>query len=138
MNDIENIAENIMKDAEQEGIKVNQGLSRLLLDLWKRTSDDLRSAISKSKKLFVVSLISSIVSALCICSCVYLATVVHTQAGQIRAIQEVLSDGVVIEETTTTTEETITTITQDTGEGSGNNVYQAGESSTYTQSGGDE
>lgn len=33
---------------------------------------------------------------------------------------------------TTTTTET-TTITQDTGEGTGNNVYQAGENATYQQ-----
>ena len=34
--------------------------------------------------------------------------------------------------TTTVTTET-TTVTQDTGEGEGNNVYQAGESATYNQ-----
>lgn len=43
-----------------------------------------------------------------------------------------LASGIVIE--TTTTE---STITQDT-EGSGNNVYQAGEHATYSQSGGGE
>lgn len=31
--------------------------------------------------------------------------------------------------------ETVTTITQDTGEGSGNNVYQSGESATYNEGG---
>ena len=31
------------------------------------------------------------------------------------------------------TEETITTVTQDTGEGSGNNVYQAGEYAEYAE-----
>lgn len=35
--------------------------------------------------------------------------------------------------TTVTTTTTETTIEQDTGEGSGNNVYQAGENATYTQ-----
>lgn len=44
-----------------------------------------------------------------------------------------LSAGVVVE--TTTTE---TTITQDTGEGDGNNVYQAGEYATYSETGGNE
>lgn len=34
---------------------------------------------------------------------------------------------------TTTVTTTETTIEQDTGEGSGNNVYQAGENATYTQ-----
>lgn len=33
----------------------------------------------------------------------------------------------------TTTTETITTITQDTGEGEGNNVYQSGENAQYVQ-----
>lgn len=32
-----------------------------------------------------------------------------------------------------TTTATTTTVTQDTGEGSGNNVYQAGENANYTQ-----
>lgn len=34
--------------------------------------------------------------------------------------------------------ETTTTINQDTGEGSGNNVYQAGEQATYNEAGTDE
>ena len=34
---------------------------------------------------------------------------------------------------TTTETTTTTTVEQDTGEGSGNNVYQAGENATYTQ-----
>ena len=33
----------------------------------------------------------------------------------------------------TTTTETITTITQDTGDGEGNNVYQSGENAQYVQ-----
>lgn len=34
---------------------------------------------------------------------------------------------------TTTVETVTTTVTQDTGEGQGNNVYQAGESATYNE-----
>lgn len=49
------------------------------------------------------------------------------------AIIGAVASGIVIE--TTTTE---TTVTQDTGEGNGNNVYQAGEYATYNQPGGAE
>lgn len=44
----------------------------------------------------------------------------------------VLASGIQIERTTTTTE----TIMQDTGEGSGNNIYQAGEYAQYSDGGG--
>lgn len=37
------------------------------------------------------------------------------------------------EYTTTETHSEVTTVTQDTGEGTGNNVYQAGENATYHQ-----
>lgn len=44
----------------------------------------------------------------------------------------VLASGIQIEHSTTTTE----TIMQDTGEGSGNNIYQAGEYAQYSDGGG--
>lgn len=125
--------EKIMQEAEREGIKVNQGLSRLLLDMWRSAMEDVAQLTRRARVLFVVSIISSALCAALLAGCVYLGISVHEQAGEIDAIWEVFEEGVVIEETTTTTEETVTTITQDAE--SGNNVYQAGEGSSYTQEG---
>lgn len=46
------------------------------------------------------------------------------------SIFAVLASGIQIEHTTTTTTETIT---QDTGEGGGNNIYQAGQGAQYIE-----
>lgn len=53
--------------------------------------------------------------------------------GELKAVQEILSDGVVVESWTTTETTTNETIHQDTGEGSGNNVYLGGDNATYHQ-----
>ena len=134
--------EDILKASEKECARTSQALSKLLLDLWKNTSADLKQAIKKAHYLSWVAGIASVLSALAIAGCIYLGTVVHRQAGEIKAIageikaiQDILESGVVIEDVTTTTE-TSTTVTQDSWEGSGNNVFQAGENSEYTQNGG--
>lgn len=127
--------EDILKASEKECARTSQALSKLLLDLWKNTSADLKQAIKKAHYLSWVAGIASVLSALAIAGCIYLGSVVHRQAGEIKAIQDILESGVVIEDVTTTTE-TTTTVTQDTGEGGGNNVFQAGENSECTQNGG--
>lgn len=74
---------------------------------------------------------------------VLLAVMVACMVGFMVRGQQMLNDAVtealysvaeigVTEETTTTT---TTEVTQDTGEGSGNNVYQAGEGSVYNEDG---
>lgn len=125
--------EKILQEAEKESLKSSQALLRLVLDMWKNARSELRQSTEAAKKLKIVSIISSVIAALCLVSCIYLGTVVHRQQGEIDAIQEIFEQGFVIEETTT--EETITTetVTQNTGEGNGNNIYQAGDYSTYTQ-----
>lgn len=104
----------IMQEAENEGLKVNQGLSRLLLDMWKNAKEDLRKSIETSRRLFVVSVISSLLAIACLCGCLYLGSIVHRQSGEIAAIQKTIESGIVIEETTTTTETTTQTAEGDT------------------------
>ena len=127
----------IMESVEREGAKVSQGLAKMLLDMWKNASDDLKKSIKISRQLSVIAVIASVLAIISIAGCIYLQKEVQMQAGEISAIQEILDSGVVIEEQTTTTT-TTTSVEQDTGEGSGNNIYQAGENSSYTQNGGDE
>lgn len=125
--------EKIMQEAEREGIKVNQGLSRLLLDMWRSAMEDVAQLTRRARALCMISILASVLCAVLLAVCVYLGVCVHDQAGEVDAIWEVFEAGAVIEETTTTTEETVTTITQDVERG--NNVYQAGEGSSYTQEG---
>lgn len=130
-------AKKIIDEAEREGLQMSQGLLRLVLKMWEGAREDVQAATAAAKRLRVVSIIAILISAVCLCVCVYQGTVIHRQGGEIAAIHRILEEGVVIEETTTTTE-TTTTVEQDTGEGSGNNVYQAGDNSSYNQTGGGE
>lgn len=133
--------EKIMEQAEQEGLKASRGLNRLLMGMWGSMKNDVNAATSESKRLRIVSIVLATLAAICIITCVFMGSEVRRQAGDIAAlrgeiesIHKILDAGVVVEETTTTTE--TTTIEQDTGEGSGNNVFQSGENSSYTQNGG--
>ena len=125
--------EKVLRDAEKEGISMANGLSRLLMGMWKSAQDDLKSATEAARRLRVISIIASIISVVCLASCIYMGSELNRQRGEIASIHKILEQGVVIEEKTTTTE--TTTIEQGTGEGSGNNVYQAGDNSNYTQNG---
>lgn len=126
--------EKIAKEAERESITVSQNLIKILLSMWENAGKDLREATSSAHRLRVVAVVASVLSAVCLCCCIYMGTVIHRQGGEIDSIHRILEAGVVVEETTTTT---TTTVEQDTGEGSGNNVFQAGENSSYEQNGGD-
>lgn len=136
--------EKIMEEAEREGMKASRGLNRLLLGMWGSMKSDVNAATAESKRLRIVSIVLAAVAAICIITCVFMGSEVRRQAGdiaslrgEIESIHKILDAGVIVEETTTTTE-TTTTVEQDTGEGSGNNVFQAGEGSSYTQDGGGE
>lgn len=113
--------EKILEASEREGIRVTQGLSRLLLSMWKNASDDLRAATQAARRLRAVSILSTALAAVCLCVCVYQGTVIHRQGGEIASIHRILEDGVVVEETTTTTE-TTTTQTVDGDSATINNV----------------
>lgn len=114
MND--NDFEKILDEAEREGIKMSQGLSKMLMAMWKNAADDLKAATAAAKKLKVIAWIAAVIAALCLCCCAYLGTVVKSQgeviqqqSGEIAAIHRILEQGVTVEETVTTvTEETTT------------------------------
>ena len=127
-------AKKIIDEAEREGLHMSQGLLKLVLKMWESAREDVQTAAAAARRLRPVSIISIVISAVCLFVCTYQGTVIQRQGGELAAIHRILGEGVVIEETTTTTE--TTTIEQDTGEGSGNNVFQSGEYSSYTQNGG--
>ena len=127
-------AKKIIDEAEREGLHMSQGLLKLVLKMWESAREDVQTAAAAARRLRPVSIISIVISAVCLFVCTYQGTVIQRQGGELAAIHRILEEGVVIEETTTTTE--TTTIEQDTGEGSGNNVFQSGEYSSYTQNGG--
>ena len=136
--------EKIMEEAKERGLDMSQKLLGLVLNMWERARHDVQAAIAAAKRNRVVSIASIVIAAVCLCVCVYQGTVIQRQGreiaslrGEVESIHKILDAGVVVEETTTTTE-TTTTVEQDTGEGSGNNVFQAGEGSSYTQDGGGE
>ena len=114
MND--NDFEKILGEAEREGIKMSQGLSKMLMAMWRNAADDLKAATAAAKKLKVIAWIAAVIAALCLCCCAYLGTVVKSQgeviqqqSGEIVAIHRILEQGVTVEETVTTvTEETTT------------------------------
>lgn len=101
--------EKILDEAEREGLKMSQGLSRLLMAMWKNAADDLKAATAAAKKLRVIAWIAAVLAALCLCCCAYLGSLLHKQQGEIDAIHRILDAGETVEETVTTvTEETTT------------------------------
>lgn len=129
MDDFEHIMAEIDK-LEAKRVKELQGFSKILLAICKAKQQTLDAAVSQCRRLRVVSILAAILAAVCLCVCFYHGTIIQryngemaSLRGEISSIHRILEEGVVIEETTTTT---TTTVEQDTGEGSGNNVYQAG------------
>lgn len=114
-------AKKIIEEAGREGLQMSQGLLRLVLKMWEGARDDLQAATAAAKRLRVVSIVSIVIAAVCLCVCVYQGTVIQRQGGEIAAIHRILEEGVVIEETTTTTE-TTTTQTVDGDSATINNV----------------
>lgn len=100
-----------------------------------RVSNDASEKADRQNKRLWLALAGSIIGNV-ILAIVMVYSVIYMQAHA----QEMLNKGlenalqtiaeIQIKGSTTTNE---TTITQDTGEGSGNNVYQAGENATYSE-----
>lgn len=101
--------ERIMDEADREGVKASQGIIKLLLKMWDGARGDVQAAISAAKRNRMVSVISALIAAACLCACFYQGTVIQRQGGEIsslrgevESIHKILDAGVVIEETTTT------------------------------------
>lgn len=104
-------------------------VSRLMADV-------LEHHERENKRLWralIVSLVCNVIIAACMLWTVQNFQTVANNAME-HALETVAEIGVTTDESTTTTTE----VTQDTGEGNGNNVYQAGENSTYNEAGGAE
>lgn len=97
-------AKKIIEEAGREGLQMSQGLLRLVLKMWEGARDDVQASTAAAKRLRVVSIVSIVIAAVCLCVCVYQGTMIQRQGGEIAAIHRILEEGVVIEETTTTTE----------------------------------
>ena len=111
----------IIDEAGQEGLRTSQGLLRLVLKMWEVACEDVQAAAAAARRLRLVSVLAAVLSAVCLCVCVYQGTVIQRQGGELAAIHRILEEGVVIEETTTTTE-TTTTQTVDGDSATINNV----------------
>ena len=102
--------------------------------LAKVTNDASEKADRQNKRLWLAlagSIIGNVILAIVmVCSVIYMQA--HAQEMLNKGLENALQTiaEIQIEGSTTTNE---TTITQDTGEGSGNNVYQAGENATYSE-----
>ena len=101
-------AKKIIDEAEHEGLQMSQGLLRLVLKMWEGAREDVQVATAAARRLRLVSVIAAVISAVCLCVCIYQGTVIQRQGGEIAAIHRILDEGVVIEEPTTTTETTTT------------------------------
>lgn len=113
--------ERIMDEADREGVKASQGIIKLLLKMWDGARSDVQAAISAAKRNRMVSVVSALIAAACLCACIYQGTVIQRQGseisalrGEVESIHKILDAGVVIEETVTTTETTSQTIEGDT------------------------
>lgn len=103
--------EEIMKAVSDEGVAAARPVIKILTKMWQNARDELKEATARANRLRMVSIVSAVLAALCLCGGVYLGSVVHRQQGEIDALHRILEEGVVVEETTVT-EETTTTTTQ--------------------------
>lgn len=118
----------IIEAAEQDGLKSSQAALKVLMSMWNSAREELKAANDSAKKNKVIAWIAGVLAVLSIAACVYLGTAVHTLQGEVDGLQKIFEEGFVIDEYST--EEVTTTVTQDSGEGSGTNIVQTGENST--------
>lgn len=124
--------------------KCSNSAKKILDDMADRRWDDVVKLTNSSCRLRTITIAALVAVAVLLCVCVFLVSKtseqgkqINTLQGEVDSIQQILADGVVVSESETTTETTYTNIKQDTGEGSGNNVYLDGDNATYNQTGGE-
>ena len=118
---------------------------KILDDMADRRWGDVVKLTDSACRLRTVTKAALTVMAVLFCVCIFLIVRVtdqekqiHALRGDLDAIHDILDAGVVVEEWTTTETTTTETINQDTGEGSGNNVYLGGDGATYNEAGANE
>lgn len=125
--------------------KCSNSAKKILDDMADRRWGDVVKLTDSACRLRTVTKAALTVMAVLFCICIFLIVRVtdqekqiHALRGDLDAIHDILDAGVVVEEWTTTETTTTETITQDTGEGSGNNVYLGGDGATYNEAGANE
>jgi len=88
-------AKKIIDEASREGLHMSQGLLKLVLKMWESAREDVQAATDAAKRLRVVSIVSIVISAVCLCVCVYQGTVIQRQGCEIASIHRILEEGVV-------------------------------------------
>ncbi len=106
-------------ESELKAIKESTAMSRIIADMAEK-------ADRNNKRLLISNIVQSVIIVVLICALLFVA--INGQKSLDEAVWKSLNAA---GEVTTTT----TTVEQDTGEGGGNAVYQAGEHATYTESG---
>ena len=94
--------EEIMKAVSDEGVAAARPVIKILTKMWKNARDELKETAARANRLRVVSVAAAVLSALWLCGCVYLGSVVHRQQGEIDALHRILDEGAVVEESTVT------------------------------------
>lgn len=84
--------EEVMSAVSQEGVEAARPVIKILTKMWKNARDDLKEAAARANRLRTVAIVAAVLSALCLCGCVYLGSVVHRQQGEIDAIHRALLD----------------------------------------------
>ena len=123
----------------------SKSAKKILDDMADRRWEDVVKLTDSACRLRTVTKAALTVMAVLFCVCIFLIfrvtdqeKQIHALRGDLDAIHDILDAGVVVEEWTTTETTTTETINQDTGEGSGNNVYLGGDGATYNEAGANE
>ena len=77
-------------------------VKRLLDDMAEKKWDEVKALAVSAKRLRVVAIVAAVISVICLCLSIWLTNAYIEQGGKLKAIQDILDAGVVIEETTTT------------------------------------
>lgn len=124
--------------------KCSNSAKKILDEMADHRWEDVVKLTNSACRLRAITRVALIVVTILLCVCAFLVFRVGEQEkeinalrGELKSVHEILDSGVVVSESATTTETTTTTVEQDTGEGSGNNVFLDGDNTTYNENGGE-
>lgn len=77
-------------------------VKKMLDDMAEKKWDEVKALAVSAKRLRVIAIVATVISVICLCLSIWLTNAYIEQNGKLKAIQDILDAGVVIEETTTT------------------------------------
>ena len=77
-------------------------VKRLLDDMAEKKWDEVKALALSAKRLRALAIVATVISVICLCLSIWLTNAYIEQNGKLKAIQDILDAGVVIEEATTT------------------------------------